>query len=150
MMRINDAGLAIIKRYEGCQLSAYRCPAGIPSIGFGHTKGVKMGDKISQGEADELLLEDIEGTEDELNRLLQGVKTNVNQFSAFVSFAFNLGVPALKGSTLLKRHLAGDISGAANEFLRWNRARVKGVLMVLPGLTKRRAAERALYLEKVA
>lgn len=141
-MKLSKAGLELIKHFEGCKLTAYRCPAGVLTIGYGSTGvHVKPGMTISQQEAEQMLLGD-------LARFVVGVSEVVRadmtqgQFDALVSFAFNLGLGALRGSTLLAKFKAGDVAGAAKEFHRWNRAGGK----VLDGLTKRREAERALFL----
>lgn len=142
--RINAAGLEILKDAEGLELKAYVCPAGKWTIGYGSTGAhVKPGMVITEAEADVLLALDLDRFERWVERHCQPATDN--QFSALVSFAFNLGEGALADSTLRRKHQAGDYAGAAAEFARWNKAKVKGVLKVLPGLTARRAAEAALY-----
>lgn len=140
-MLVNRAGLALIKTYEGLRLAAYRCPAGIPTIGYGHTgKDVRIGMRIDEATADALLVQDA-------TRFSAGVAELVslplsgNRFSALVSFAFNVGLGRLAGSTLLARLNGGDMAGAASQFDRWTRAAGS----VLPGLVARRAAERTLF-----
>lgn len=140
-MKINQAGIDLIKSYEGCKLNAYKDAVGIPTIGYGHIKGVKMGDVISQSRAEDILKEDLAVFEPGVEQLLFSEATD-NQFSALVSFAFNVGLNNLRMSTLLKKFNAGDVNGAANEFIRWNKAGGN----ILAGLTKRRLAERALFL----
>lgn len=140
-MKINDKGLELIKRFEGCRLTAYRCPAGVWTIGYGHTQDVKPGMAITKYDAERFLRQDIRRFEEGVTALVK-VPLTSNQFSALVSFAFNVGVSALKSSTLLKKLNRGDLNGAANEFLRWNKAGGKE----LEGLTKRREAERNLFL----
>jgi lysozyme len=145
---MNDAGLELVKRFEGCKLTAYACPANVPTIGYGHTGpdvtrediGVKT---ITQEQADNLLLEDLHLFEMRVKRLLQREVTS-NQLAALVSFAYNVGTMNLRTSTLLKLFNAGDFAGAAEQFPRWNKAAGK----VLPGLIARRAAERALFLKE--
>ncbi len=138
--RIGPQGLALIKRFEGLRLNAYKCPADVPTIGYGSTgPHVKMGMCITEAEAERLLLEDLDRFERGVVKA--GGTMTPGQFSALVSFAFNLGLGALQGSTLLKKHLAGDYDGAAKEFARWNKAGGR----VLPGLVTRRAAEANLY-----
>ena len=139
-MHINAAGLRLIKRWESLRLEAYTCPAGVPTIGYGHTRGVRLGDVIDEPRAEALLLADIENFEAGVHRLLK-VPLTENQFSALVSLAFNIGLHAFGGSTLLKRLNAGDLL-CADEFMRWNKAGRQ----VLNGLTARRFAERALFL----
>ena len=142
MMRISKKGLALIKHYEGCRLEAYLCPAKVWTIGYGHTgPEVKKGMKITQEEAERLLLQDLEKFEFGLHGLLT-VQVTQGQFDALVSFAFNLGLGALRGSTLLKKLNVGNVKGAADQFLLWVNAAGK----VLPGLQKRRQDERALFL----
>jgi lysozyme len=144
-MRISEKGLGLIKRYEGLRLEAYRCPASILTIGYGHTgPDVKEGQIITPGEAERLLLADVARFERGVEALAS--PCNENQFSALVSFAFNLGLGTLQKSTLLKKHKAGDYEAAARQFASWNKARVHGQLVPLAGLTARREAEKMLYL----
>ncbi len=138
--RIGPQGLALIKRFEGLRLTAYKCPADVPTIGYGSTgPHVRMGMTITEAEAEALLLEDLDRFERGVAKMTP--TATPGQFSALVSFAFNLGLGALQGSTLMRKHLAGDFAGAAAEFPRWNKAGGR----VLAGLTTRRAAEAALY-----
>lgn len=146
-------GVALIKRFEGCarmrddgKIEAYPDPGtgGAPwTIGWGATRIdgrlVKKGDVITQAKADELLAVDIARHAADVIRLLGSSPTSQEQFDTLVSFHFNTG--ALGGSTLLKKHLAGDFAGAANEFGRWVHAGGR----VLPGLVSRRAEEAQLY-----
>lgn len=140
-MKLNSAGYDLIKRFEGCKLIAYKCPANVWTIGYGHTKDVRQGDKISQHQADIMLGYDVEIFENYVNDLIKGCKCTQGQFNALVSFAFNLGNGNLKTSTLLRKFKAGDYEGAAKQFLRWNIAGGK----VLDGLTRRREAEEAMF-----
>jgi lysozyme len=143
-MKINERGLSIIKRFEGLRLEAYRCPAGILTIGYGHTgSDVREGQIITPGEADRLLAADVARFERGVEALAS--PCNANQFSALVGFSFNLGLLTLQKSTLLKKHKAGDFDGAERQFAAWNKARVHGQLVPLAGLTARREAERMLY-----
>lgn len=140
-MKISDKGLALIKKYEGLRLKAYKCPAGIWTVGYGSTgPHVKSGMEITEAQANALLMLDVSRFETGVNALAS-CKTQ-GQFDALVSFAFNLGLGNLDSSTLLKKHKAGDYAGAADQFPRWN----KSDGMALPGLVKRRAAERELYV----
>lgn len=139
-MKTNDAGRAIIMQAEGLRLDAYRCPAGKWTIGYGHTGDVLPTDKITKHMAEVILEHDLERFEVGVSKLAP--TANANQFSALVSFAFNVGLRALELSTLLRKFTAGDIAGAAEEFHNW----VMAAGQVLPGLVKRRAAERALFL----
>ena len=140
MMQISKAGLDLIKQFEGLYLQAYRCPAGVPTIGYGHTAGVAMGQTITQQQADDYLRRDVRQFERAVERQVS-VPLTQGQFDALVSFAFNLGEGALAQSTLLRLLNAGDYAGAAAQFDRWNKAGGR----VLPGLVRRRAAERALF-----
>ena len=147
-MNISKVGLDLIKSFEGCQLKAYKCPAGVWTIGWGTTEpinGIKPheGMIITQQQADELLIKNLKGYENAVNKYVTYC-INQNQFDALVSFAYNCGNGALKTSTLLKKLNAGDVQGAANEFLRWNKSNGK----VLNGLTRRREAERKLFLKE--
>jgi lysozyme len=150
-MKINDRGLALVKRYEGMRLEAYRCPASVLTIGYGHTgSDVREGMVITPGEAERLLMSDLARFETGVEAILGGAKTTSDQFSALVSFSFNLGLQTLLKSTLMKRHKAGLYRDAAGQFREWNKARVNGQLVPLAGLTARREAERKLYLGESA
>ena len=144
-MKTSNNGINLIKEFEGCKLSAYKCPAGVWTIGYGHTKNVKQGMKITNEHATNLLKDDLKTYEGYVNKYVK-VKLNQNQFDALVSFTFNCGGGALKSSTLLKKLNKGDYTGAANELLRWNKAGGK----VLAGLTRRRKAEKTLFLKQSA
>ena len=138
-MTTSPTGIALIKRFEGLRLKAYLCPASVPTIGYGHTKGVQINDPaITEEEADRLLAEDLKLYEKAVTEMVK-VPINQNQFDALVSFAFNLGTGALRGSTLMKKLNAGQPCAA--EFDRWVFAAGKA----LPGLVRRRAAEKRLF-----
>lgn len=139
-MRLSKKGLDLIKHFEGCKLKAYRCSAGVLTVGYGHTGNVKEGELITQEKAEQYLLDDVERFERGVNALVDNV--NQNQFDALVSFAFNLGIGNLKKSTLLRMIKENEFTEAAEQFLRWNRAGGK----VLEGLKRRREAERKLFL----
>ena len=143
MQRINEKGLSLIREFEGLKLKSYLCPAGVWTIGVGHTKGVKPGMVITEERAKELLREDLAEFEAGITKLVR-VPLTSNQFSALVSLAFNVGLANVASSTLLKKLNEGDYQGAADQFPRWDKARGK----TLAGLTRRRAAERALWLER--
>lgn len=145
-MEMSNNGLSLLKTFEGCELAAYQDPVGVWTIGYGWTqpvngKPVGKGMTITQDTADSLLHSGVVQYEKGVTRLVN-VGINQNQFDALVDFAYNLGVKALEGSTLLKKLNAGDYTGAADEFPKWNKAGGK----VLNGLVKRRAAERSLFL----
>lgn len=137
---INRAGLDIVKRFEGLRLKAYLCPAKVWTIGYGSTGShVKPGMTITAEQAEELLRSDLRRFEDCVAE--NAPDSTENQFSAMVSFAFNVGEGAFRESTLLRLHRDGRHELAAMQFHRWTRGGGK----VLPGLVKRRAAEAALY-----
>lgn len=139
-MRTNSSGVNLIKGFEACELETYICPAGVPTIGWGHTgRDVRLGAKITQEQADDLLANDLRLFEQGVQGLCP--KCTSNQFSALVSFAFNLGLHALEGSTLRTLHNAGKYAAAQDQFGRWVFAKGKR----LDGLVRRRAAEAALY-----
>lgn len=145
-MKISQRGIDAIKRHEGARLNAYLDVAGIPTIGVGHTQGVELGQQITQAQADEFLRSDLAWVEQCIAETVQ-VSLTQQQYDALCSLIFNIGAGAFKGSTLLRHLNAGDYSGAADEFLRWNKARVNGVMTVVPGLASRRAVERSMFLE---
>ena len=135
-MKIGKAGLDLIKKFEGLRLKAYIPVKGdVPTIGWGHTKDVKMGDKITKAQAEKFLAQDIAPTVAAVNHAIK-VPVTQNEFDACVSLAFNVGIIAFSKSTLVKR-----INQIPLEFLRWNKFRGKP----LAGLTRRRKAEMKLY-----
>lgn len=140
-MKASQQCLELVKKFEGVRYEAYRCPAGVPTIGAGHTKGVVMGDKIDDATVDQFLREDLESAEYAVNSLVK-VDLEQHQFDALVSLVFNIGSGAFSKSTLLKMLNKGSFDAAADQFLRWNLAGGR----VLLGLTKRRIAERMLFL----
>ena len=131
-----------VKQFEGRELKAYRCSAGVLTIGYGHTKGVKEGDEISASEAEQLLVEDLTAIANDLSRLVN-VPVSEGQYIALLSLAFNIGATALKKSTLLFHLNHGRYDEAADEFDKWIYAGGK----VSEGLKRRRAAERELFEE---
>ncbi len=139
-MITSQKGIDLIKGFEGCRLKAYKCPAGIWTIGYGHTSGVKEGQAITFSQAEEFLKQDLKRFETSVRSLVT-VAITQNQFDALVSFCYNLGAGALKTSTLLKKLNNGDYNGAAEEFDRWVYANGKK----LQGLVRRRAAEKELF-----
>lgn len=145
-MKVTDAGLDLIKKHEGLRLTAYRCPAGVWTIGYGITSSAGVGKvtpgmKITEAEADDMLRRALfvyeRGVQDALTR-----RPTRAQFDAMVSLAFNIGVPAFRKSSVVRHFNAGDLERAAGSFLLWNKAAGK----VLHGLTKRRQAEREWFL----
>ena len=145
-MQTSDKGIALIKEFEGCKLTAYQDSVGVWTIGYGWTqpvdgKPIRAGMTIKQETAERLLKTGMVSYESDVSRLGK-VGLTQGQFDALVSFTYNLGARSLSTSTLLRKLNAGDYAGAADEFLRWNKAGGK----VLNGLTRRREAERALFL----
>ncbi|HEY9886864.1 MAG TPA: lysozyme [Candidatus Obscuribacterales bacterium] len=145
---INSDGLLIIKSFEGLELRAYQDAVGVWTIGYGHTAmagppTVTPGMTITEAEAERILKQDLAVFERGVRNALT-VNTHPDQFSAMVSFAFNVGVAALRDSTLLRKHNSGDFAGAAAEFGRW----VYAGGQLLAGVERRRKAERALYLSQ--
>ena len=144
MMKINDEGLELIKLFEGLRLKAYKCPAGVLTIGYGHTgKDVKPGMVITEEQAEELLRQDLERFEEGVENLVE-VELNENQFSALVSLAYNIGLGNFKRSTLLKLINKGnqnELEAVHSQFKRW----VWAGSQILPGLQRRREAEFDLY-----
>lgn len=140
-MRISDKGINLIKQYEGCKLFAYRDSVGVATIGYGHTKGVRMGQAITQKQADEFLREDIMEAEKVLNNM--GINFTQNQFDALCSWIFNLGTGNFIHSTMTKRISAGAGDEAiTDELIRWHNAGGKPLL----GLMRRRVAEANMFL----
>ena len=142
-MLISRNGIELIKRFEGCKLTAYKCPAGVLTIGYGHTgDDVTEGLTISQEDANDLLFDDVICFENGVNNLVEGLDLSQGMFDALVCFAYNVGLTNLKKSTLLKLLKDGKVLEASEEFIKWNKSNGK----VLDGLTKRRAAEADLFL----
>ena len=145
-MKVNKQGIQLVKSFEGCFLNAYLCPAKVWTIGYGNTKyqngtAVKQGDKITQEQAETLLSDILAEFSKDVSKLIK-VELNDNQFSALVSFAFNLGVGALSKSTLLKKVNANpNDKTIESEFMKWVSAGGKR----LNGLVRRRTAESNLY-----
>lgn len=139
-MKTSEKGINLIKNCEGCRLTAYKCPAEIWTIGYGHTASVKQGQTITKEQAINLLKYDLIVFEKAVNLLVKAPLTQ-GQFDALVSFTFNLGKGALQRSTLLKKLNVKDYQGASNEFLKWVYANGKK----LDGLVKRRQAEKDLF-----
>jgi len=158
-MQISEAGIQLIKSFEGCHNSPYRCPAALWTIAYGHVlypdqARLKTGERaayplrtehnrtFSGDEIDALLEADLQRFEDGVLRLCPAAADNQCHLDALVSFAFNVGLGNLQSSTLRMKYNREDYEGAADEFLKWRKA--NGV--VLRGLERRREAERALFL----
>lgn len=137
----SQAGIDLIKKYEGCKLTAYKDAVGIWTIGYGHTGGVSAGMSISQTQAEAYLRSDLSTFESTVNNRVT-VATSQNMFDALVSLAFNIGSGAFGGSTLLSLLNQGNYTGAADQFGSW----VKAGGVTLQGLVKRRASEKTLFL----
>lgn len=150
-MTVNKAALALVQEFEGFVDHWYPDPAHgwkVPTVGYGHTDAAgdpkyadTKGKAFTKAEASDMLLRDLGAYEKQM-RALVTVPLNENQHGALTSFTYNLGAVNLKKSTLLKKLNAGDYAGAAAEFPKWNRAGGK----VMDGLTRRRSAEQALFL----
>ncbi|NJN21797.1 MAG: glycoside hydrolase family protein [Leptolyngbya sp. RL_3_1] len=148
-MGVSSKCIDLVKAFEGCRLEAYECPAKIPTIGYGTTfypngQAVRMGDRISQQQAEAYLAIKCDSLYGEIQKLVK-VPLNQNQIDALVSFVYNIGLGAFQRSTLLKFLNQGDYAAAANEFPEWNKATVNGVKQVLNGLVRRRDEERFLF-----
>ena len=136
-MKINEKGLEIIKYFEGCRLKAYKCPAGVPTIGYGHTRGVKIGDIITQEQAEQYLKEDLKVYETHVMSFNDKYNWSSNEFSALVSFAFNIG-----SITQLTAKGTRSKEEIADKMLLYDSAGGKR----LAGLGARREKERELFL----
>ena len=139
-MKISQEGIDLIKHFEGCELESYRCSANVLTIGYGTTKNVVEGMKISQHQAEELLMKDLEEFEEYVEDLID-VPLEQNQFDALVAWTYNLGTTNLKTSTLRKVLNKGAYDDVAEQIKRWNKANGK----VLKGLVRRRNAEAELF-----
>lgn len=143
-MNISKNGIELIKKYEGCELSAYKCPAGVWTIGYGHTKNVKQGDKITQSQAEKYLKEDLLYYENAVNNLKLPFKLNQHQFDALVSFTYNLGAGTLQD---FKNRSAEYIS---SEIPLYCNVYINGVKTKLQGLVNRRKEEQRLFNTNIA
>ena len=140
-MKTSIEGLALIKKFEGLELEAYKCAAGVWTIGYGHTKDVQPGDVWSESHADHMLEVELEEFEAYINDNVTAPLSQ-NQFDALVSWVYNLGPANLKASTMLKVLNSGDYEGVPAQIKRWNKAGGK----VLEGLIRRRKAEALLFV----
>jgi lysozyme len=147
---INDAGLNLIKSFEGCRLAAYQDVAGIWTIGYGHIRGVREGMTITEPQATEFLQQDLADTETAVDAMTSSAPTTNNQYAAMVSLCFNIGSGNFRTSSVLRFHLARDYTSAADAFLLWDKSHVNGQLVEVQGLLNRRRAERDLYLTQDA
>ena len=142
-MNISAEGLSLIKKFEGCELKAYRCAANVLTIGYGVTKGVTEDMEISQEEAESLLQEEMHEYEGYINDMVK-VPLEQHQFDSMVSWVFNLGSGNLSSSTLLKKLNNSEYDEVPEQIKRWNKAGGK----VLEGLVRRREAEALLFSGK--
>lgn len=146
-MSISQNGINLLSSFEGCELTAYLCPANVWTIGFGTTvypsgMKVKKSDTCTLEQAKQLKAQDLKRFEKTVNNLVKASLTQ-NQFDALVSLVYNIGPSAFEKSTLLKKLNAGDYQGAADQFIVWNKSGGK----VLQGLVDRRTKERKLFLK---
>jgi|TARA_R110000824_G_scaffold20096_3_gene76388 lysozyme len=142
-MNISEEGLCLIKKFEGCEMRAYLDAVNVPTIAYGRTKNVKLGDTCTKKQAEKWLLEEIKEYENYVEDAVK-VPLNQNQFDALVSWTYNLGPTNLNSSTLLKKINAGEHEDVPEQIKRWNKAGGK----VLPGLERRRLAESLLFDRK--
>ena len=140
LMKLGEKGTEILKYFEGCKLTAYQDSVGVWTIGYGHTKGVYDGMTITQDQAEQMLLSELEEYEGYIKDMVT-VPLTQNQFDALVVWVYNLGPTNFRNSTLLKELNAGNYNAAGQEITRWNKAGGK----VLAGLVKRREAEAQLF-----
>jgi lysozyme len=148
-MEVSQNCIELIKKFEGLRLEGYYCPAHVPTIGFGSTmyqdgRKVKIGDILTLQEAEALLVWELQTK----GKAMPKLNLNQNQYDAVMSFVFNLGLGAFKGSTLYKKiNINSTDPLIRTEFSKWNKARVNGALIELKGLTNRRKAEADLYFK---
>lgn len=140
-MRTSPKGIALIKQFEGWRGTAYQDVVGVWTIGYGFTKGVQAGDRMTREQGEARLREELQDYEQAVAAAAGACSQS--QFDALVCFAWNVGIAGMRGSSVIKAHRRGDFQAAARAFALWNKAGGK----VWPGLTRRRAAEAALYLE---
>lgn len=143
LMNISEEGLSLIKKFEGCELKAYRCAANVLTIGYGTTKGVTEDMEITKEEAESLLKEEMHEYEGYINDMVK-VPLEQHQFDAMVSWVFNLGSGNLSSSSLLKKLNNSEYDEVPAQIKRWNKAGGK----VLDGLIRRREAESLLFQNK--
>ena len=139
-MQVSQTGINLVKKWEGLLTKAYQDTGGVWTIGYGHTKGVTPNMVITEKQAEQFLIEDLQDSVDWVNRLVK-VPVNQNQFDALVSFVFNIGPTQFNDSTMLRKLNTKDYNGAANEFKRWKYDNGR----VIQGLVNRRADEEKLY-----
>ena len=139
-METSSEGISLIQKFEGCELEAYQCSAGVWTIGYGHTKDVVEGMTITKEQAEQMLVDELHEYENYINEYVT-VALSQNQFDALVSWVYNLGPANLKASTMLKVLNSGKYEDVPSQMKRWNKAGGK----VLEGLIRRREAEACLF-----
>jgi len=139
-METSNEGISLIQKFEGCELEAYQCSAGVWTIGYGHTKDVVEGMTITKEQAEQMLVDELHEYENYINEYVT-VALSQNQFDALVSWVYNLGPANLKASTMLKVLNSGKYEDVPAQIKRWNKAGGK----VLEGLIRRREAEACLF-----
>ena len=139
-METSSEGISLIQKFEGCELEAYQCSAGVWTIGYGHTKNVVEGMTITKEQAEQMLVDELHEYENYINEYVT-VALSQNQFDALVSWVYNLGPANLKASTMLKVLNSGKYEDVPAQMKRWNKAGGK----VLEGLIRRREAEACLF-----
>ena len=139
-METSSEGISLIQKFEGCELEAYQCSAGVWTIGYGHTKDVVEGMTITKEQAEQMLVDELHEYENYINEYVT-VALSQNQFDALVSWVYNLGPANLKASTMLKVLNSGKYEDVPAQIKRWNKAGGK----VLEGLIRRREAEACLF-----
>lgn len=145
--QISDTGIALIKSYESLKLDSYQDSAGLWTIGYGHILGVRQGDTCTVEQAEQWFLADVAGKVKQVDLECFDVPTTQNQFDAMCSLAFNIGSAAFCASSVTAWHRLKRYDKAADSFLLWDKAHVDGQIMEVPGLLRRREAERDLYLK---
>ena len=141
VMKTSGEGVALIRKFEGCEVQAYQCSASVWTLGYGHTRDVSEGDTCTKDEAEQILISDLQEFEGYVNDLVK-IPLDQNQFDALVAWTFNLGPTNLKSSTLLVRLNDNNLDDVPHQLRRWNKAGGK----VLDGLVRRREAEALLWL----
>ncbi len=146
-MKTSDLGKEFIKKFEALVLLSYKDIAGIWTIGYGHTRGVKEGQRITEEEANEFLEEDLIPGEEAINSMK--IDFHQREFDALSSFIFNIGPSKFKKSTMYRYLYSKEFFLASQEFPKWNKARINGELKPVVGLTKRRNKEKELFLKGI-
>ena len=143
-MKISEEGIALIKKFEGCKLEAYLDAVDVPTIAYGRTKDVKIGDICTQQQAEDWLEEELVEYAGYVEKAVT-VPLEQNQFDALVSWTYNLGPSNLNRSTALKLLNMSEYDGVPAQLKRWNKATVNGERKVLDGLVRRREAEALMF-----